>query len=498
MLAKLHSFISGKDQPKGGLGVERFGEAIIARRFGEEILRATPERRNHLQAIRDRLSSMTLEEKDELVDRLFARLALFVYDLPASKANHHSGRFGLLDHLLEVAHQTVRELAAPGFQVSPEPSTNHRERPLWVYAGLVAAVAHDIGKPLDLEIAAPGKGTCWDPRVEPLRLFCQRHGLAGTGPELWHFLPRRGLRGHETNTPVLLPLVLTPEVAEYLGPRLASVTLAMTKDEEWKPTGGRWHPATEVVRVVRRIDGATAKDDVDGDREKKGEVVRKIPRDQTVPAPIALQSPKSPAAPSALKHREVALAPARSAQPLSEAPVARSGEDVEEEPLVLPPDFWGEHVPHPRERRGDPVETERHLQVQLDPARFMDTLRRMVVSRRLSRNNYYTEVYIRPDYVWFMLPRALRRVALINRLPYDTGVLRRMLASLKASPQVAPGSERRVPVFMKFRPDATTMEAVRVKTQGFLSETDLACLGVYGYDLKALDTNFFLIPAVQG
>jgi hypothetical protein len=78
----------------------------IARRLGEEVLRATPARRNHLQGIRDRLSSMTLEEKDALVDRILARLALFVHDLPASEASHHSGRFGLLDHLLEVAHGT--------------------------------------------------------------------------------------------------------------------------------------------------------------------------------------------------------------------------------------------------------------------------------------------------------------------------------------------------------------------------------------------------------
>jgi len=136
--------------------------------------------------------------------------------------------------------------------------------------------------------------------------------------------------------------------------------------------------------------------------------------------------------------------------------------------------------------------------MELGPARFLDTLRRMVVARRLSRNNLYTEVYIRPDYVWFLLPRALRRVALINRLPFDTDVLRRMLASLKASSQVVPGSERRVPVFMRPRPDATTFEAVRVKTKGFLSESELRVLGVYDYDLKALDPGFFPVPAVGG
>jgi hypothetical protein len=103
MLQNLATFLGRKDRSEGVSRVEAFGQSKISRQQGEELLRATTERRNLLQGIRDRLSSMTREEKDELVDRLFARVALFLFDLPASESSHHSRRFGLLDHLLEVA-----------------------------------------------------------------------------------------------------------------------------------------------------------------------------------------------------------------------------------------------------------------------------------------------------------------------------------------------------------------------------------------------------------
>ncbi|HXX92703.1 MAG TPA: TraI domain-containing protein, partial [Planctomycetota bacterium] len=123
--------------------LETFGRARIARALGEEILESSADRKGRVQSIRDRLTAMTRFQKDDLIDRLFARLALFVFDLPASEANHHRERFGLLDHLLDVAERSAQALTGSGFQVSPEPSVNHREGPLWAYAGVIAAVAHD-------------------------------------------------------------------------------------------------------------------------------------------------------------------------------------------------------------------------------------------------------------------------------------------------------------------------------------------------------------------
>jgi hypothetical protein len=455
--------------------VEAFGEVRIARRFGEEILRGTAGRRNAVQGIRDRLSAMRGEDKDELVDRILARLALFVFDLPASEKSHHSGRFGLLDHLLEVAHETCRELSSPAFRVSAEPSTNHQERPLWIYAGVVAALAHDIGKPMSITVAAPGGGPSWDPLVEPLRHFCLRKGIAQTGPEIWHYQPGRGVDGDERHIARILPLVLTPEVGCYLGPRLASVLAELTRDGEFRRAPETSLLAREVVKVVRRIDQSSSRSDRKEERPVQPESPRPAPSPKVVPPRVA---------PSAVQ-LDLFSPSQESPQPRVEPKPA--AEPKTEEPAIVPADFWGESVPSPRHRRGDPVETERRLAARLDPACFLDLLRRMIVMRRLSRNNLYTEVYIRPDYVWVVLPRALRRVAQINQLPFDTEVLRRMLSSLAASPQVEPPGPGRVSVFMKPRPDSNSFEAVRIRTCGFLPEIEQARLGYHKFDIQLID-----------
>jgi hypothetical protein len=488
MLPNLATLLGRKDRSDAASRMETFGESRILRQLGEELLRATPARRNHLQGMRDRLSSMTREEKEELVDRLLARVALFVFDLPASESNHHSGRFGLLDHLLEVAHQTVREVSAPGFQVSPEQSTNHRERPLWVYAGMVAAIAHDIGKPLDLDVTAPGSGKCWDPRVEPLRLFCNRHRLPETGPGLWHFHVGRGLRGHEKHISTLLPIVLTPAVEEYLGPRLSAVIEAMTVDGEWKLVGGRAHPAQDVVRIVRRVDDTTSRKDVSEGKGQSGDPVRPVPLKPPVARAVPVVAQQSlPFPPVAEGAPKILTAPAGGGIVLPPRALAPTDADGDLEPLLVPPDFRPESVPEDSVRRGDPTETALRLQAELDPARFIDTLRRMLLARRLSRNNLCTEAYIRPDFVWLIVPRALRRVALINRLPWDTGTQRAMFQSFRASPLVVPESPQRVKVFVRPRPGGASYQAVRILTRGFLSLDEVKCVGIYGYELQALD-----------
>lgn len=259
MRTRTGSLFGRRERPDNAERLESFGVVSMLRELGEEVLQATPARRSRLKGVRERLVTLTPGEKDELVDRLFARLALFVFDLPASGKGHPWGRFGLFDHLLEVAHDAVRELSAPGFQVSPDDAVNRRERPLWIYASLIASIAHDIGKTLDLDLAAPGESTVWDPRHEPLRLFCEKHQLAETGPALWHPRTGRGLAGHVKHLPALLPLVLTPAVEAYLGPRLSLVLGVLTRSEERMPGEAQLEPARKVVRTVMKIDLATAR-----------------------------------------------------------------------------------------------------------------------------------------------------------------------------------------------------------------------------------------------
>jgi len=486
MLENLATFLGRKDRADGAPQIETFGPSKISRQLGEEILKATSQRRNHIQGIRERLSSMTREQKDDLVDRLFARVALFVFDLPASEANHHSGRFGLLDHLLEVAHQTVKDLSSPAFEVSKEHSTNHREKPLWVYAGMVAAIAHDIGKPLDLTVSAPGSSKRWDPTAEPLRLFCDRYGLPETGPALWHFHAGRGLRGHEKHIASILPIVLTPAVEDYLGSRLASVIDAMTVDAEWTSVGGKPQTAHDVVRVVRRVDVTTSRRVV-----SEGQALAEKPWSPAPPTSsvaravvVPVQSPLPFPAITVIQTDTMARSKGERTVPLPRV-ASLTDDDDDEDPVWVPPDFRPEPVPALSARRGDPTEQTLRLEADLQPERFLDLLRRMLI-RRLTRNGLCTQAYICQDYVWLILPRALERIAKINEHPWDQITERAMLRSLRTSPLVVQDTPRRMKVFVRPRAGGASYRAVRLVTKSFLSPDELTLVGTYPYELQAL------------
>ena len=482
MLNSLQRWMGVRTSAERDGAVECFGEARVPREEGLEILRGTAVRRGQLQGIRDGLPSMTRAEKDELVDRVWARVALYVFDLPASRAHHHSRRFGLLDHLLEVAQGSVQKLSAPSFQISPEPSINHRERPLWVYAGVVAALAHDIGKPLDLDVLVPGSPAVWNPRIEPLRLFCRRQGLEETGPALWNFHSGRGWHGHERHSQEIFPFVVPPSVAEYLGPRLPAVLHALFSGQDYRTAPDLSWAACEVVKVVRWVDQTTARKegDLPGLPKEAGPRGSKL-EPATPPSPEGLATP-SPAI------EEPACAPAESsaaALPASRPPLAAPPQASPRIPV--PADFWREKVQRPRNRRGDPEENRRRLEVELAPDRLLDTIRRLIVMCRLSRNALQTDIYVQYDAVWLIVPRSLRRIARIIRLPFDTEVLRVMLHSLGASPLVEPWCPEQVPFYIKTQPNSMTYQAVRIRTLGFLSGAELAEVGLHAPQIRIVD-----------
>lgn len=97
----------------------------------------------------------------------------FCQRLPASEAHHHAHPGGLLEHSLDVAARALR--LRQGLMLPPGADAEDisRLKSRWSYAVLVAALLHDIGKPLsDLSI------TCGNARDEG-----PWHPLAGSLPE---------------------------------------------------------------------------------------------------------------------------------------------------------------------------------------------------------------------------------------------------------------------------------------------------------------------------
>ncbi len=104
------------------------------------------------------------EQRD--LEPLLQRLTEFVQLLPASESHHHAQPGGLLIHLFEVARYALH--AREGYRLplgaSPEDQMRHGAR--CSYAVLVAALLHDIGKPLadlKVELATAHEVRLWVP-----------------------------------------------------------------------------------------------------------------------------------------------------------------------------------------------------------------------------------------------------------------------------------------------------------------------------------------------
>lgn len=106
------------------------------------------------------------------------RFASYAHLLPASQTHHHRGAGGLLRHAAEVALWSLQSgdrVLLPGEQA---PRRRRELEPRWHLAVFLAALCHDVGKPVtDLVVSSRDGSKVWNPFVEDLYSWANRHGV---------------------------------------------------------------------------------------------------------------------------------------------------------------------------------------------------------------------------------------------------------------------------------------------------------------------------------
>ncbi|MDR8399519.1 TraI domain-containing protein [Paraburkholderia sp. USG1] len=112
--------------------------------------------RSGMQGAAHRIGSsvgLSTDNERRDVEPLIERLTEFVQLLPASESHHHAQPGGLLIHLFEVARYALRFREGYRLPLGASPEDQMRHGARCSYAVLIAALLHDIGKPLaDLKV----------------------------------------------------------------------------------------------------------------------------------------------------------------------------------------------------------------------------------------------------------------------------------------------------------------------------------------------------------
>jgi len=160
------------------------------------------------------------QELLKIIKHIVKHLIAYIWDIPASQVYHHSDRFGLLKHSLEVAYldaqKAGRELAV-GEGGVPSAEKTKKERTWRVLAAWLIGLCHDLGKIFDIDLFHeaedryvyyhPLRGGVLDFRLK----YPQRVDI------IWR--PGRGLRHVKRNMMVfftIVPFDLLKQIPQHL------------------------------------------------------------------------------------------------------------------------------------------------------------------------------------------------------------------------------------------------------------------------------------------
>ncbi|PYT97532.1 MAG: hypothetical protein DMG38_19550 [Acidobacteria bacterium] len=177
--------------------------------------------------------------------RVMAKLRDLVGDLPASADHHHSSRFGLLQHSLEVALKMLEEFEKTLLPDAPPDVAlfNTEADPLQTqYLCFLAGLGHDLGKLFDIELVVGEQR--WSPLNQTYAEFLRE---VKREPVLeWNKKRVRG--GHAQFSPWLMHHLLSPADIRFIGlERLPELTGALTgthADDD----------STPLARLVSKLD----------------------------------------------------------------------------------------------------------------------------------------------------------------------------------------------------------------------------------------------------
>ena len=177
--------------------------------------------------------------------RVIAKLRALVGDLPASADHHHSNRFGLLQHSLEVALKMLEEFEktlsadvppdAAVFRTAADPLQTQ-------YLCFLAGLGHDPGKLFDMDVRAGDQR--WSPLHETYAEFLIQVKVETV--VRWNEERVRGR--HAQFSSWLMHHLLTPADIRFIGlQQLSQLTGALTGTH----TGD---PSMLLARVVSKLD----------------------------------------------------------------------------------------------------------------------------------------------------------------------------------------------------------------------------------------------------
>lgn len=136
------------------------------------------------------------------------RFASYAHLLPASQTHHHRGAGGLLRHAAEVALWSLQSgdrVLLPGEQA---PRRRRELEPRWHLAVFLAALCHDLGKPVtDLVVKSRDGAQTWNPFVEDLYAWAMRHQV---DRYFLHWRENRG-RKHQAVSALIAERIIGPQ-----------------------------------------------------------------------------------------------------------------------------------------------------------------------------------------------------------------------------------------------------------------------------------------------